>query len=172
MASLAAVGVVGQRAQQSRHERSPEIGLFGDERVGHPHGRTASVPPGDAPPRRRRCWSTPRKPRCRHSTLLTRRRDRCSDGEMARLRPGRRVAGDVGVPEHPGHLLDDVVDPVGGRAHVGPVGRHQRQSSVRPPSLAAGRGEPDRVRAARRCPPRSAAPRSGAAPGRWARCRS
>ena len=77
------------------------------------------------------------------STLLTSRRDRCREREVARLGPGRRVARHVGVPEHPGHLLDHVVDPIGSRTHIGPIRRHEHGQ---PGSLGhRTRAEPDRV---------------------------
>jgi hypothetical protein len=67
---------------------------------------------------------------------------------MAGLGPGRRVAGHVGVPEHPGHFLNDIVDPVRRRAHVGPVGRHQtvsNRSSARADRRRASTVKPDRL---------------------------
>src|SRR5580692_3913108 len=45
-------------------------------------------------------------------------------GEPTRFGPARGTARDVGVPEGTSHLFNDVVDPVGGRAHVRSVGRY------------------------------------------------
>ena len=63
---------------------------------------------------------------------------------MARLRPGRRVRRNVRIPERTGHFLDDVVDPVGGRAHIGPIGGHQ-DGEVLLGARSNGRREPDRI---------------------------
>ena len=122
--TLAAAGVVRQRAQQSRHERPAQERLFGDQRVGDPYGR-----PGQShlPMRLLRDEGVGPALRgtdaCQHALHQASRP--LQGGEMAGLGPGRRVPGNVGVPERPGHLLDHVVDPIGRRTHIGPVRGHE-----------------------------------------------
>ena len=50
--------------------------------------------------------------------------------EAARLRPGRGAARDVGIAIGSGDLFDDVVDPVRGATHIGPIGRHHDRQGV------------------------------------------